>query len=616
MTPFRTLLTALLLWPIFVFAQAVTLKTDRPLADYKAGQTANFQLTGAAGEYTYRIKYSLNTAPLEEGTLQHGGGTTTLSYKLDEPGFITCEVYGNAGGAQTGASFSMEDIPMYTDEPREFDSFWNDQKAMLAAVSPNIQSTRVANASNGNVDTYEWSAASVDGRRVYGYMSIPKSSAALPAVLQLPAFGYGPNLPGINGNADLAQKANAIAVTITIHNAPPNQRDAQAYSPDDITRRDGLYYRYAVLAAIRAVDVIQARPEYNRKDLCVWGDSQGGGLSFLVAGIDQRVTLMIQSIAALAQHGGEAVGKPSGFPEYLRTAKQQFPNQPSRVDQVLEATKYYDAGFAARRFKGPSLHYANYLDNICPPATVYAAFNELPNAKVMLHTLNLGHRNPPQLYQGGRVEFLKLHFSDAANARSANAGQAVGYDVDAGPFTNASINEDVQLQGRYSYDNATDASWKVEWDVLDGPGAVKFSNAGSITSTASFATQGTYRLRLRVTDPYPRNENQFYTLTDVVTVSVDNVVSTEEARANIGLAQFNVGPNPASGVLRVDGRLERSVDYTLELRDVTGRTVRTAAAKTSSTITEEWSVADLASGAYNLVLTTDKGNVTESIIVQ
>ena len=60
-----------------------------------------------------------------------------------------------------------------------------------------------------------------------------------------------------------------------------------------------IYYKYGVLGAIRAIDYIFSRSDFNGSEMGVMGVSQGGGLAYLVAGVDDRVNLLLNSVPAL-----------------------------------------------------------------------------------------------------------------------------------------------------------------------------------------------------------------------------------------------------------------------------------------------------------------------------
>jgi cephalosporin-C deacetylase len=67
------------------------------------------------------------------------------------------------------------------------------------------------------------------------------------------------------------------------------------------------------------------------------------------------------------------------------------------VDDVLDTLRYVDCALLARRITADCLFSVGLMDEICPPSTVFAAFNEVPGNKEIavypfgVHDLPRGH---------------------------------------------------------------------------------------------------------------------------------------------------------------------------------------------------------------------------------
>src|SRR5205823_589742 len=162
------------------------------------------------------------------------------------------------------------------------------------------------------------------------------------------------------------------------------------------------YYRDVILGCVRCLDYLTSRPDYNGKDLGVTGGSQGGALTLITSGIDPRVTLAAPTIAAMCDHSGKAFGRISGWPHWLLRLK----DDEAKAKKVLETSAYYDAVNFARKFKGKSLHGVGFIDTVCAPTTVYAAFNVHPEPKRMIASPLMGHGTDPRYLQA-RDDFWK-----------------------------------------------------------------------------------------------------------------------------------------------------------------------------------------------------------------
>ena len=586
-------------------AQELEVFVDRELQAYAPGETIVFKVRSndLRGNLDYRVRYGSRTPILVSGTVRYDGGTFELPYTPEiAAGFINFEANLSGRGAAVTVAVGRDSIGHFFAEPADFDAFWASERAALAAVPMDL--TSWVDGETQYSTTYQFSAGQIDGRRVFGYIVVPKGTGPFPAALRLPPFGEGPNLA--RPNTFDAENANLIAATITIHNAPPGQRDPRSYQPEDLRNRETIYYRYAVLAAIRAIDVIAARPEWNRRDLLVYGDSQGGGLAMLVAGIDSRATHLVQSVAALNRHGSERLGRPGGFPYYYETAEALYSDAPGDLQRAFEAIQYYDAVYAARRFAGPSLHFVNYLDPTCPPATVYAGFNEMRGPKAVLHSFDAYHANVAEFTEDLH-DFTRVYLPAANQPPFPFSETRKGYLVEAGPDLAAVATRRLQLRGFASYDGqAPGADWRFAWEKVSGPGEVTFDNAATLNTGATFSTAGAYRLRLSITDPYPEQPRKYWLLVDELTVYAQaDTTATLVADAVVG-ASLRLSPNPAHDRLTVVAHADVAPGdaAVIELTDALGRTARTATVVPAGdgSIEVELPVRDLARGTYTLTV--------------
>ncbi len=596
-------LALLLLLGQLLSAQVLEVFVDRPLQAYEPGETVIFKVRSEnlRGQLTWRVRLGARTALLQEGTLQYDGGVVEVPYRPEiEAGFVNFEVSLAGNGAAAAVTVGRDKIDAFFEEPADFDAFWANQKAALAAVPYDVQ--RWVSEQTDLSTTYQFSAAQIDGRRVYGYMTIPKAAGPFPASLRLPPFGAGANSARPEINA--AEKANYIAVSISIHNANANQEDFNAYRPEDLRNRETIYYRYAILAAIRAIDVIAQEAQWDRRNLLIYGDSQGGGLSMLVAGIDGRPTHLAQSVAALSQHGGELLNRPAGFPYYLETGQALYSTVPSDVSRVFESVRYYDAIYAARRFYGPSIHFVNYLDPTCPPATHYAAFNAMRGPKVVLHSFDLYHNNPTEFTEDIH-DFSRAHIPATSNPPFQFGTRRKGFFVDAGQPLSTETGKRVQFTPYVTYDDqAPQPDWTFSWTKVSGPGDVSFENQTGLNAAATFSAAGEYRIRMQVIDPYPEQPRKYWLLTDELVVNVTRTDTGSTAiNAFAALGEVQLSPNPANQEVRFQATVGSAIAVQLDLFDAFGRMVaQYTPANTGGKVDFLMPVAELPRGHYTLSL--------------
>ena len=290
---------AIFLWCIllssFLSAQ-LNVDTDQLDATYEVGETMTFQISSnSSTPISWELKYDEHAPIISSGVLNSSSGV--VPYTGTHPGAVICEVNQGNNKAVASAVFDPFDVQPFEQEPADFDAFWNSQKALLAAVPMNPVVTLHSTSTYSK--TYRVTLNQIDNRKVYGYLTVPNGAGPFPGVVVMPPFGNAQNLalPEI----DLAEKGGVLAFSITIHNAPPDQVDPNAYQPDDISDEEGNYFRYAFLAGIRAIDYIFSRPDFDGENFIMTGVSQGAGLATCVAGLDNRVDLLTISNPALCQ---------------------------------------------------------------------------------------------------------------------------------------------------------------------------------------------------------------------------------------------------------------------------------------------------------------------------
>ncbi len=495
---------------IFLSFQAVSLfgqmnvtsnKTD---AIYRVGENINFQVrSSSSGTANYTITYDDRAPVIESGSIQlTANQVTTIPYTHDRPGVVSCTVVGPGGTDLASVAIAPFDIDPLESEPSDFDQYWTSQKNLVRSLSTSPDLS--VHTNNAQSTTYTISLPNVDGRRVYGYMTVPQGSGPFPAAIIFPAFGTTGS--ATSPQIEVAERGGLITVSLSVHNAPVTQNDPNAYQPDDPSNRDRIYMRYALTGAMSVLNYLETRPDFDRQNVCAMGVSQGGGLAMMMSGIDNRINLLVNSNPALNEHQGLKFGQASGFPYYLNTAGGSA--------AVSNAIKYYDAVYANRRFRGVSYTLIGLEDMITPSATGLAGYNQLSGEKVLMISRDGGHEHPSE-YWNGRFDFLRRHYQ--LNPPFQFAATTRGYSVDAGADmqvgSSASLNASVSLESQ-------SLNLEAQWVKVSGPGNVSFSNATSNTTTATFSQAGTYVLRFTAQDDRNLNsQGKIFFLSDDIRIT-------------------------------------------------------------------------------------------------
>ena len=401
----------------------LTVVTDRPAAIYSVGEKVTFLVTLkkdgqplTEGEVSYFVDKD-GVPPVTKGKLKLSRQPATVEGTLAEPGFLRCTVSFSAGktkplSAVAGAGFDPQKIRPSLPVPEDFDAFWAAQKARLAAVPMKPQLTPVKSPSP-RVEAFDVQIPCVGPRPVSGYFARPVGATpkSLPAILFVHGAGVrSSNLGAVIGTAG----GNLLAMDINAHGIPngkPDQyykdlangelKDYRAFGREDCQQ---CYFLGMFLRLARALDFLTSQPEWDGKVLMVEGGSQGGGQSLAAAGLDSRVTFIAAGVPAICDHSGRAAGRISGWPKLV-------PDKDGKPDmKILQVARYFDAMNFATRSKAEAILSVGLIDGVCPPTSVYAAYNNLPGKKQIVIEPLMGHGSTPKIQKAfaeARANHLK-----------------------------------------------------------------------------------------------------------------------------------------------------------------------------------------------------------------
>ncbi len=510
-------LICLLFTTLSSFGQ-LTIATNKTTNSFVAGEQMQFIIKAdTSGVATYNIQYHELAPIIQSGTIMlEAGVETTLDFSLAEPGVAHCVVDIGEKSTMAGASFSAYGIAPFEEMPDDFQAFWAEQKAELEEIP--IEPAIWLKESSEYSKTYFLNLPNINGRNIYGYISVPEGEGPFPAILTLPSAGNHADV--IVPQASYAENANAISVAISIHSNPIEEESLYAYQHEALNDRDGNYFRYGILAAIRAIDYIYTRSDFDQENLAVNGTSQGGGLALLVAGIDERVDLLISGTPGLCEHSGLLYDRALGWPGFY--AQALWGGSPQYAQQTAAAARYYDAAYAASFFDGPALMAISYNDDVVPPATSWAAFNQLGSEhKIMAHALNLGHYAPPDFWRD-QMDMLTRYWPDAViNAPAPRVNATTGYFANAGADRQIALDVPLTLEGFITRNGIVNESWPVQWEQISGPGDATFSDPFERMTSVSFNSPGVYFLRFKGEDAVAHQNDQVtYAVMDVVKIVV------------------------------------------------------------------------------------------------
>ncbi len=321
-------------------------------------------------------------------------GTLKLSASMNTPGFLRCKVKAHVDGKTyeglATAAYAPDQLKPATEMPADFSDYWANTLAYARQTPLDVKKVLLPERCTELDNVYEVSfQVKPWGGRLYGILTVPKKEGKYPALLRVPGAGVRP----YSGDTYTAP-GQLIVLEVGIHGIPVTMQQGVYdnlangalgnYWTFRWDNRDMMYYNRVIVGALRGVDLICSLPEYNGKALGVCGSSQGGFLSIAVAALDKRVTCLAPVHPALCDHEGFFLKRACGWPHYFRDYQ-------AKGDDVRQTARYYDSANFARLITVPGWYSWGYNDEVCPPTSMYAAYNVVNAPKELDIYLETGH---------------------------------------------------------------------------------------------------------------------------------------------------------------------------------------------------------------------------------
>ncbi|MFM2032105.1 MAG: hypothetical protein RLZZ297_870, partial [Chloroflexota bacterium] len=188
----------------------------------------------------------------------------------------------------------------------------------------------------------------------------------------------------------------------------PEPAGTNPHHPGFMTRgiaaKETYYYRRVFTDAVRAIEAARSHPAVDPTRIAVTGGSQGGGISIAAAGLMPDVVVAMPDVPFLC-HYRRATEITNSDPyneiaRYLRTHR-------TSVEQVFATLNYFDGIHFARRAKATALFSVGLMDDICPPSTIYAAYNNWSGAKQMSVWQYNNHEGGGTFQAQDKMQFMR-----------------------------------------------------------------------------------------------------------------------------------------------------------------------------------------------------------------
>ena len=413
LTPFAVLL---LLGSVLAAEPKVTYDISSSRADgfYRTGEPAVFIVAvrdAKTGEpvRTGDVIWSLDNF----GSIRIAAGTNSLAAanpftvtgSLATEGFLRLKVESGADKRVWSVGYDVEKIRQDAKRPADFDAYWAGEQARLERDVPlDPRVTRDERLSTDAGDVFRVSFATFGGKRVYGFLAVPKAARERPLPLRVSVPGAGPGVVGVGidpARLTLMMNVHLFDPEPTVaeqdaHMKRANRDLALKYAMPNTNAYCGqvgisvscedYFYHDVLLGIDRAVTWAASRPDVAPRQVTYMGTSQGGYFGLALAYLNPRISRTAAMVPAATGHFAAAQRRQDSWPSLLDV-------QPSaqRAAAARHAAYFDGVNFAAG-VKSPVRILAGLSDVTCPPHDVYAAFNACPSAdKAIVGALGTPH---------------------------------------------------------------------------------------------------------------------------------------------------------------------------------------------------------------------------------
>ena len=301
------------------------------------------------------------------------------------------------------------------EEAPDFDSFW---QSTLAEARQTPLEVRFDAAETGlkAQEFFDVTFPGFGGQPIKGWFILPRQrNGKLPCVVEYIGYNGGRSFPtdwllwASAGYAHFVMDVRGQGSTWSHGDTPDIAPDGTGpHAPGFMTM--GIldpakhYFRRVFTDAVRAIEAARSHPQVDAAHIAVTGGSQGGGITLAAAGLDPTVEVVMPDVPFLC-HYRRATEITDSYP--YQEIVQYCQTHRDHLETVFRTLSYFDGVNLAVRARGKALFSAGLMDTICPPSTVFAAYNYYGGPKeIRLYPYNQ-HEGGGSFQTIEKLKFLK-----------------------------------------------------------------------------------------------------------------------------------------------------------------------------------------------------------------
>ena len=393
----------------------ISVKAENPLCIYKAGETARFYVQVLDSENKpvagKTVEFQItgeNGAKPRSGKIISTAGPEKLEMRLDKPGFLRAKLFfpenrKPAKVVELGAGFDPEKITQGGSEPADFDEFWAKE---LAAIKARLGKAKITCTEFDAPDKFKGQVRCFDLRIddgvlcATGFMAMPADAKAGKHPLIMCFNGASKIGADLKGILNQAKAYKAIVFNMNIHDT----KNLVTRKETLMMRRDPKIYKYfhrdadsiekyGVGIVFRRVlmcrEYLKTRPEWDGETIIARGGSMGGAQTVVASAGEPKMKLCLAGAPAMCDHQGFLKQMTSGWPALFQ--QPLYKTGGEKHEAAMKTMPYFDVVNFAKRVKCKAIITVGLIDYVCPPSSVYAAYNALGTADKCIYIVPRGN---------------------------------------------------------------------------------------------------------------------------------------------------------------------------------------------------------------------------------
>jgi cephalosporin-C deacetylase len=286
----------------------------------------------------------------------------------------------------------LEELRTYLpprEEPPNFDAFWEQTLAETRSFSLDAVFEPVDYGMR-TVETFDVTFNGYGGQAVKGWLLLPRRrQEPLPCVVEYIGYGGGRGFPidwlvfSSAGYAHMVMDTRGQGSAWRQGDTPdPEPTGSNPHYPGFMTRGilapQTYYYRRVFTDGVRAVEAIKSFPGIDPERVAITGGSQGGGITIAVGGLEPSVSIVMPDVPFLCHYRrAMEITDSAPYSEVVEYCKRHR----DKIETVFDTLSYFDGLNFAARCNAQALFSVGLMDLICPPSTVFAAYNHFAGSK-------------------------------------------------------------------------------------------------------------------------------------------------------------------------------------------------------------------------------------------